>query len=111
MAKRFTVVYPDDSKRNVGRRQKEKMFLAGELRQIDERHFAFIGEVLVVHSLKSLSSLLSRHAPNASQQPEPAFYPGMYVWQLREKRRRELMESPDHMALQLPKRIAEMTAA
>jgi len=73
------------------------MLLAGELRKLDERHYAFIGQVKTFHNLSDLAELLPRLDPIIRRR----FLPGKFILELRDKKRLELLETPDGLALRL----------
>jgi hypothetical protein len=97
LSRHFQILYPDDSRGFVNTAQKEQMLRSGEIAATnDARTFAFIGKEAVLHSFQELGKLFERRVPVFD-----GFYPGLFVWELGEKRSRELLESPEAMALRL----------
>jgi len=97
MSKSFTLNYPDGSKGNISASEREHMLLAGEIQAIDDRTYKFIGKPIVLHSFLELARIIPGIEVNLLRR----FYPGMFVWELGGKRNRELLESPEAMALRM----------
>ena len=97
MSKHFTLIYPDHSKANISVSEKEDLLLAGDIQAVDARTYKFIGKVVVLHSFSDLGKLI----PGMHTNPLKRFYPGLFIWKLKEHTNRELMESPEGMALRL----------
>lgn len=105
-AKRFLIEHPDGSIQRVDTAKKEQMLLRGELRPIAPGRFAFIGErkTLVFTSfpdLERLATLLKIPLTVLKR-----FLAGQFIWEIDEQRLRELMETPEAMALGLKLGVA-----
>lgn len=101
--KRFLIHYPDGTKEQVPTAEKEQLLLAGKLRPIDANRFEFIGQrkstIFHGHSFQDLERLaqLLKVTPEQLRR----FLAGHFVWEIDEQRLRELMETPEAMALGL----------
>lgn len=82
------------------------MLLAGELQQVDERHYKFIGKEVILHSLQDLACVYTRLV--LISKGYVLSYPGSFVWELGSVRVREHLESAEGMALRLPARIEKL---
>ena len=99
--KRFLIHYPDGSKEQVSAAEKEQMLLAGDLRVIDSNRFQFITKPLVFGSFAELAKLTLRPS-----EVRRRFLPGQFTVELRGKRYRERLETPEGMACRLANEAA-----
>lgn len=104
--KRFLIHYPDGTKEQVPTAKKEQLLLAGELRPIDANRFEYIGQhkAVVFNSFRDLSKLAE--LLKVTPQQLRRFLAGQFIWEIDEQRLRELMETPEAMALGLRLGIA-----
>jgi hypothetical protein len=102
--KQFVVVYPDGSKKNVSGYDREQMLLAGEIRKDGERanHYRFVGPSQSFQRFHSFSELARLGPALEPQTPRKRFLSGNFVVQFGEKRHRELLETPEALAVRLP---------
>lgn len=98
---RYTIIYPDGSKKNIGASERQQLLLANEINQIDQRHYAYHGQVRTYHSFADLSGL--KHALKMPTQALRAYLPGSFVFvePRTAKRRREALETVEHMCMRL----------
>jgi hypothetical protein len=77
------------------------MLLANEIKQIDQRHYAYNGQVRTYHSFADLAGL--KQALKMPAAALRAYLPGSFVFvePRTAKRRREAMETPEHMCMRL----------
>lgn len=99
--KQFLIYHPDGSAERVRTAEKEQMLLAGELRKIAEGRFEFIGQrkTMVFRSFQALEELARKL--NVTPEQLKRYLAGHFVWEIDEMRLRELLETPEAMALGL----------
>lgn len=97
--RRFQIIYPDRSRKNVDATTKEQMLLSGELRPTSHpSKFLFAAPLLKFHSLAEMGSLLSKMQDNSIKRR----YLGLCVtFELRDRRRIENEETPEGMSARL----------
>jgi hypothetical protein len=91
------LTYPDGSRKHINREERDSLVLSQSARQTAPERYLFIGKTRTLHSFRELSdfnfsgdfSLLRR------------FLAGSFVFELRGERKRELLETPEAMALRL----------
>lgn len=99
--KRFLINYPDGTREQVPTAEKEQLLLAGELRAIDANRFEFIGQrkTMVFRSFQALAELARKL--NVTPEQLKRYLAGHFVWEIDEIRLRELLQTPEAMALGL----------
>lgn len=95
--KQFLIKYPDRSFEHIGTAKRDQMAARGELRLIAENCYEFTGEQKTLHSLAELSTIL----PRIQKQEFRRFLPGSFIWQHKDTKLRERMETPEGMAIRL----------
>jgi hypothetical protein len=105
MSKPFTIVYPDRSKKNVTASFKDRMLVSGEIEKVDACTYRFVGDssIFRCNSLQGLSAFKPRLAPLPYF---TRFYPGFFVWEHAGKKHREMLESPENLALRIKEKVA-----
>lgn len=97
--KSFLIVYPDRSRKHVNAQEREQLYLEGVLAKTgNPQVWRFIGQSHVFRSFAELFVLKATIEPN----PRRRFLPGNFVWKLKGKRKRELMETPESLAARMP---------
>lgn len=95
--KQFLVIYSDGSKQHIGAHQKEQMLLNGDIVSIGDNRFRDVRPSQTFHAFSDLSQLAAETAPVNLKR----FYPGLFVFELGEKKSRERLESPEAMAARI----------
>lgn len=98
--KTFLIIYPDRSKKHVDAAERDQMLLAGELQHVDQNSYKWVGEVKTYHSFADLEALRGRLVQSTTLR---RFLPGSFIVEyprrLGGKRVRELLQTPEAMAL------------
>ena len=97
MSIRYLILYPDGSRDKVNQDKHKEMLRAGVLKPVDGYQFRYTGEMFRFRSLAELGLFklmisTTRFLGN---------YPGLFIWMHHNKRRKELLESPEKMAERL----------
>lgn len=93
----YQLVYPDGSKSRVDRATRDDLVLSGLARQVTPGRYVFTGQLLTAHSLSELGSLnLVVRRPDLRR-----FLAGRFVFEHEGKRTRELLETPEALALRI----------
>lgn len=98
-AKRFLIHYPDGSKEQVDLAERDALILRGQIQPIDANRYQFIGECMRLHAMQDLERLLPIVSKGYRQEPD--YYPGLFIWQLGDKKRRERLESAEAVAIRV----------
>jgi hypothetical protein len=97
-AKRYLLTYPDGSRRHINRETRDSLLLSQSARETAPGRYLYIGEV---HTYKTFSQLREiSFAPTGSLR---SFLAGHFIFELKGKRNRELIETPEGMALRMAK--------
>ena len=95
--KQFTVSYPDRSKRNISRSQRDTLLLSRQIAHASGLEYRFIGLSQTLHSFADLSQLLGQPLGDLRHHLDGQF---IFVDTLG-RRHRELLETPEALALRL----------
>jgi hypothetical protein len=95
--KQFSIHYPDGSKEHVGRVERDKLLLSGILKPITSTAYHFTGQRMTLHAMSDLGQL--RIAPQGRSEPD--YYPGKFIWEFKQRRFSECMESSEAQILRL----------
>ena len=93
----FLVYYPDKSRVKIGAEQKNQMLREGLLFHIDGHRFRYVGEAFRFHRLADLR-IFHRVITTTRRLKN---YPGLFVREHKSRRRKEVLEPPEKMALRL----------
>ena len=93
----FLVYYPDGSRTKIRAEQKESMLREGLLFHIDGHRFRYTGEAFRFHRLADLR-IFHRVITTSKRLKN---YPGLFVREHRSRRRKEVLEPPEKMAMRL----------
>lgn len=97
ISKTYLLTYPDGSKKHVSRAERDELLLSGLAKQTASDRYLFTGQCRTLHSLSELSALnLCVESQNLRR-----FLPGSFVVELRDKRRRERLETSEQCAIEL----------
>jgi hypothetical protein len=91
------LTYPDGSKKHIGRAERDDLLLSGLARQTSPQKYLYTGQQRTMHSFAELKGLNI----GFQEQLKRRFLPGSFVFELRGKRQRELMETPEACGLRL----------
>lgn len=99
--KTFLITYPDGSRKHIDTRERDSLLLASEIKQIAPQHYAYNGQVRTYHSFADLAELKTRL--NMPTMLIRRYLAGHFVRveQRTGKRKHELLETPESMALRL----------
>ena len=93
----FLVYYPDGSRSKIRAEQKEAMLREGLLFHIDGHRFRYTGEAFRFHRLADLR--IFHRVITATKRLKN--YPGLFVREHKSRRRKEVLEPPEKMAMRL----------
>ena len=91
----FELKYQDGSKKHISREERDDLVLSGLAKLVSGKQYAFTGQPKTFHSFADLGSY---QFVNALSQHFRRFLPGSFVIELKGKRTRELLETPEQMA-------------
>ena len=94
---KYLILYPDNSRAKVKADQLRLMLREGVLEPIDTNRFRYKGEFLRLHGLGELR--LFATIINGVRRLRA--YPGVFIREHRDKRAREILETPARMAQRL----------
>lgn len=101
ISKTYSLAYPDGSKQNMSRADRDNLLLSGLIKEIAPLKYAYTGQQYTLHSFSELSRIQISSVEDA---PKRRFLAGSFIWEHAGKRRRELMETPESISL----RVCEM---
>lgn len=93
----FLVYYPDGSTVKIDAEKKKQMLRDGVLFHIDGHRFRYTGDAFVFHRLADLR-IFHRVMTTAKRLKN---YPGLFIRVHKQRRRKEVLEPPEKMALRL----------
>jgi hypothetical protein len=96
ISKRYLLTYPDGSRKHIDRAERDSLVLAQQAKQTANGNYLYTGQQHTFHSFAELSVLTIANP----QQIKP-FLPGYFIVEHKEKRTREYLESPEHLALRI----------
>lgn len=95
--KQFLVVYQDGSKKHIGCAERDSLLLSGQIKKISDLQFSSTEQVRTCHAFADISKMMSAIQEN----PLRHFLNGSFTIELKGRRRRELLETPEAMAYRL----------
>ena len=96
ISKPYLVRYPDGSSRHVSRDERDSLLASNLVRKTSERRYRYTGEAHTFHSLADLAKLSFAPLQSAKR-----FVHGYFVFDLKGRKRRERMETPEGLAIRL----------
>jgi hypothetical protein len=101
LSKRYLLTYPDGSRRHINRETRDSLVLSQSARETAPGRYLYTGEV---HTYKTFSQLRElSFTPTGSLRN---FLAGSFIFELDGKKKRELLETPEAMALRMAKTAA-----
>lgn len=100
ISRNYLLKYPDGSKKNMSRADRDNLLLSGLAKQTGPQEFIYLGQVRTLHSFAELSTLHITAEPKNLRR----FLAGSFIWEHAGKRKRELMETPESIGM----RVCEM---
>lgn len=97
IAKKYLVTYPDRSRKYVDRETRDQLILSQDIVKSGVDRYRYTGEVRTFHSFRDLENL---YVPQRTSDLR-RFLAGSFIFLLRGHRQRELMETPEGMAIRL----------
>ena len=107
--KTFLITYQNGKSKYVTRDERDELLLGNLITSVKGKEYKYIGQTKTFYALSDLREL--RQQMIRSQRQEPDFYPGTFTFELREKRRREGMQSAEALAIALPQMVARLKDA
>lgn len=95
----FLVKYQDGSKKHVNRAERDDLLLRNCLKQTGPLEYVYTGQAKTYHSFADFGN--DYIPPNIAPALLRRFLPGFFIIELKDKRRRELMETPEACGLRL----------
>ena len=105
--KTFQITFPNGKSKYVTRDERDELLLCQDIQLIKGNEYKYIRETRTLHGLSQLSVVLDRMVKQ--QRQEPDYYPGEFIFEFKEKRRREGMQSAEALAIALPQMVARLT--
>lgn len=99
--RRYEISYPDGSRKKVSCRERDSLLLTSEIKQIAPQQYAYNGQVRTYHSFADLAELKTRLNMPATLIRRYLAGHFVRVEQRTGKRKHELLETPESMALRL----------
>jgi len=96
-SKRFLLHYPDRSRTHIGVPERDELLLSAKIRKINDFSYEYVGQTQTFHSFADLEPLRQSVAPMVYKR----YLPGTFIFDLNKRRIRELMETPEGMAIRL----------
>lgn len=97
ISKSYMLLYPDGSKKHIGRAERDDLLLSGLAKQVGPQKYAFTGPQRTLHSMSELSTLDLGFEPQNARH----FLPGLFIVEHEGRRRKELLETPGSLACRL----------
>ncbi len=97
ISKNYLLVYPDGSRKHIGRAERDDLLLSGMAKQTAPQRYLFTGQKRTLHSFAELSTLKLSFTPENHRR----FLPGSFIFEHEGKRYTELMETPEGMAMRM----------
>lgn len=97
ISKTYSLAYPDGSKQNMSRQERDNLVLSGLVKEISPLKYAYTGQQHTFHTFSDLSKLQLSH----NEPPKRRFLSGSFIWEHAGKRRRELMETPESIGVRV----------
>lgn len=96
--KRFLLCYPDGSNAFIKTAERDVLLNQGSIEHIDSYRYRYTAQPRTFHAFADLESIRQRFEP---QQEVRRFLEGRFIFELGDKRYRELMETPEGMVVRL----------
>lgn len=93
--KQFVIVYPDRSKENVSRTDRDSLLLSRQIEPISPEKYRYIGEVKTFHAFSDLAGICAK-LPMLRRYLE-----GLFIFEFQGKQHRERLETPEAFAFRL----------
>jgi hypothetical protein len=100
MARSRYLISFEGKKRHVSREERDELLLIGALKQIGPQEYLCTLQPVTYHSLSELGQLHKQMTKKSRQEPD--CYPGSFIWEFKERRYRERLESSEALVLRLP---------
>ena len=95
-SKRFLLTFPDGSKKHVSRAERDTLLLARHIKPTSAGTYFWCGQVKTFHSFSELQNL-QLSSPGTLRN----FLPGFFIFEHKDQRKREFLESPEHLQMRL----------
>lgn len=96
--KQFVVSYPDRSKSNISRSERDRLLLSLLIEPIAPNNYRYIGKALSCHQFADLSKIKESYFKPIGQ---TGYMAGLYIIERGDKRTRETQAYPGEMEIQL----------
>jgi hypothetical protein len=97
ISKRYLLTYPDGSRKHIDRETRDTLLLSQSAKKTDEGRYLYVGEVHTYHTFSDMRGLYL----TSREIPLRRFLSGNFIFELKGKKRRELLETPEAMALRM----------
>jgi hypothetical protein len=97
---KFLLTYPNGKPKYIDRETRDQLLLSLQAKQTGPQRYRYIGQPKTFHSFSELGELRLE----SQLVPLKKYLPGVFIFEVHLKRRRELMESPEGMAFRLMNR-------
>lgn len=99
ISKNYQLTYPDGSKKHIDRVERDDLVLSGLARQTSPMVYEFLGQPRTYHSFAEWAEIEIKAI--VGRNPVKRFLPGSFVIEHNGRRRRELLETPEHAVCRL----------
>ena len=96
--KQFVVLYPDHSKSNISRSERDRLLLSQLITPAGDKLYRYTGQAFTVNNFADISRL-SPHIFRTL--PDTGFLPGRYIFELNDRKTIDIQARPGQMELQL----------
>ena len=97
--RQYTIQYSDGSKEHIGRPERDELLLSRLITPSATNTYKYIGQKRTYHALADLGELF--HQMTSQRRQEPDCYPGSFIWEYKQKRYHERLESSEALVLRL----------
>jgi hypothetical protein len=88
------LIYPDGGKEHISKDERDTLVLSNQAKRAESGNYLFTGQIHTFHSFSDLSRLQT--TPPGQLR---AYHPGYFIFEFKDKRAADYLESPEHMAL------------
>jgi len=97
-SKRFLLLYPDGSRAHISATERNELLLTSRIQKLDSFRYTYTAQPRVFKSFQALEPLKQQVQAIG---PVRRFLEGHFIFEFKERRQRELLETPEGMAIRL----------
>lgn len=96
--KQFLIVYPDRSKKNVSRTDRDSLLLSRQIEPLCSGQYRFVGEMRTFHAFSDLVELRGKFEPLPVLRK---YLEGSFIFEFQGRQHKERLETPEAFAFRL----------